>query len=93
MLTKQALMDMNPGEYFRQGLTIDNPSGVNMANTDKMLRWVAVRGEGYWDWTIYIHEAIFDDWEVAREGDKVSFKEHIQKLVPCDEEALSLYRF
>jgi hypothetical protein len=38
MLTLQALKDMKPHTVIATGLTIDNPTGVNMTNSDKRLR-------------------------------------------------------
>ena len=92
MLTEEKLKSMEGGEIIDTGVTIDNYTGINMSNSDKVLRWVAVRGRGYWDWAIYIQ---LDTWSVdavVNHGDKVNTKEYIQRLVPCDEEALKLYR-
>ena len=91
MLTLQALKDMKPQTLIGTGLTIDNPTGVNMTNSDKHLRWVAVRG-GIHDWAIYVHFATNDIDFVLRQGDKVHGKENIRRLVPCDDEALAMYR-
>ena len=89
MLTLQQLKDMEPGTIFAFGLTIDNPSGINIAHTDKILRWVAKRG-GIKDWAIYIGTGSSE--EVAREGDKIFGEENIKRLVPCEDEAFKMYR-
>lgn len=90
MLTLQKLKDMEPG-IFERGLTIDNRSGVNLANTDQVLRWVATRG-GIHDWAIYAGPEDWSEERVRDYGDKVHNRDNVQKLVPCDEEALEMYR-
>jgi len=91
-LTLDALKDMNPHEQFATGLTIDNPSGINMTNSDQLLRWVAVRG-GMHDWAIYINWSYHSQDEVARNGDKITSEYNIKKLVSCTDEAFKMYRF
>lgn len=90
MLTKKKLMEMQPG-IFKMGTARDCAEGLNMTGSNELLKWVAVRGIIH-DWAIYC------DWdskswdEVKANGDKVMFDDHIQKLVPCTDEALALYR-
>ena len=91
MLTLQALKDMEPHKIFATGLTIDNPSGVNMSNSDRVLRWVARRG-GTYDWAIYIGPQEDSISDVASKGDKVHGKDNIKRLVDCDDKALAMYR-
>lgn len=93
MLTEAKLKAMESGDLIATGIVLNNPDGIFMTN-DRLndeLRWVAVRG-GYHDWAIYIQWADRDVEYVRKSGDKVRGKENIQKLVPCDEEALNLYR-
>ena len=93
MLTLQQLKNMRPG-IFAQGEVVDSPTGANMANTSKMMKWVAVRGNIH-DWAIYADNPFTpqSDFEGVRDfGDKIHNKDIIQKLVPCDEEALDMYR-
>ena len=92
VLTEEMLKSMGEGEVFATGLTIDNRTGINMSNSDHVLRWVAVRGNGYWDWAIYIQLASWTTDEVRRVGDKIGGTSNIRKLVKCDDEALKLYR-
>ena len=83
-----------PQGIFAQGLTIDSPEGINMANTQKPIKWVAVRGYIY-DWAIYADNPYSPryDYEGVRDmGDKVHDRDTIKKLVPCDDEALKMYR-
>lgn len=91
-LTADVLEWITPHSIFAQGEIVDSPEGVNMSNSGKMLRWVAVRG-GISDWAIYAHFADKSWQEIAEGGDKVFNKENIKKLVPCDESALKAYRY
>lgn len=100
MLTKEMLQAMPEKTIFATGIISNSPEGVYMTDEHlgRNLRWVAKRGEIH-DWTIYM------DWEVntlskaqqinncALFGDKLTSIPNIRKLVPCDDVALSLYRF
>ena len=91
MLTLQKLKEMKPHTIFLKGEIVDSPDGINMENTGRQLRWVAVRG-GIHDWAIYCHLAE-KDWDFIRtQGNKVSGEENIKRLVSCDEEAFEMYR-
>lgn len=92
MITLEQLKAMPPKTIFATGTAYDNPEGLFMANTKRELRWVAERG-GIHDWTIYTHFSEHDAEWVRRHGDKVFGKEHIKKLVPCDDEAFAMYRY
>lgn len=92
MLTVEMLKKMEPDTIFAEGEAEDSPGGLFMANTGKMLRWLAVRGEIH-DWAIYCHFADKSrDW-IRSYGDKVYGEEHIRKLVPCEDEAFGMYRY
>ena len=91
MLTLQQLKDMEPDTIFASGETTDDSNGVNMTGSGQALKWVATRG-GIHDWAIYIQKADWSDQEVKRIGDKVHNRDNIKKLVPCDNEALAMYR-
>jgi hypothetical protein len=91
ILTLQMLKDMKPG-VFAKGEIIDGPEGINIMNTKRMLRWVASRGKIY-DWAIYVLFADRDWQEVKDFGDKIFIDENIRKLVPCDDEAIAVYRY
>ncbi len=86
------LKDMKPGTIFATGITIDNCNGINMSNTNRKLKWIAKRGY-IEDWAMYIHlEEKSIEW--TRDwGNKVINKENIKKLVECDNEAFSAYRY
>lgn len=95
ILTTHQLKDMAPGTVFASGEIENSPEGVYMTSNkedqNKIMRWAARRGE-IDDWAIYIHWAYNSQEYVLDHGDKVSFKDHIKKLVPCDSEALARYR-
>lgn len=91
MLTINDLSNMQPHQVIDSGLTIDNRTGINMSNSDQVLRWVAVRG-GIADWAIYIGLETQSTDEIMRCGDKIFGQGHIQRLVHCDSEALKRYR-
>lgn len=91
MLTIKKLEEMEPG-IFASGVTTDSPEGVNMSNSGQKLGWVAVRGDGYHDWAVYVHPGCPPQNWIKDHGDKVNFKDNIKKLVPCDDEAYKMYR-
>lgn len=92
-LTMAQLLAVKPGAVFAKGVTRNSPIGVYMTDAfyNRKMMWIAKRGQAN-DWAIYI------GWEennvgwIAANGDKVNSIDHIQKLVPCDEEALAAYR-
>jgi len=91
MLTLKKLKEMEPG-IFASGTVSDNSVGINMTNSNKLLRWVAVRG-GIHDWSIYCHWADRSEEWIRGFGDKVTSENNIKKLVPCDDEAFKMYRY
>ena len=92
MLTLEQLKSMEPHTVIATGIANDDPAGLFMANTNRELRWVAKRG-GIHDWAIYCHFSDKSVEWILRQGDKVCDKRHIQKLVPCDDEAFAMYRY
>ena len=91
-LTEQKLKDMPPGFIFASGYERDTYGGLNMTASGRLLRWAAVRGQGFHDWAIYVGE---EDWllpEIARSGQKVFNRKNILSIVKADEEAFDLYR-
>lgn len=91
MLTLQKLKDMDPDTVFATGFTKDGYDAVNMYGKGQDLKWVATRGEAD-DWAIYVAPADWEDLRVKQMGDKVSNRESIKKLVPCDDQVLEMYR-
>lgn len=91
ILTLQKLKDMPEHKMFATGTIVDSPKGINMTNSGKILRWVACRGIIH-DWAIYMHQEDKDVAWIHNNGDKVYNRENVKKLVPCDKEALEMYR-
>lgn len=91
MLTLQQLKDMDPDTIFATGETTDGYDAVNMYGKGQELRWVATRG-GIHDWAIYVGPKAWKEDMVKSNGDKVHNRESVKKLVPCDDEALGMYR-
>ena len=92
MLTLKQLKEMPPETIFATGVALDNVDGLFMANTNKELRWIAIRG-GIEDWAIYCHFIEKDIEWIKHYGEKVCGESHIKKCVPCDEEAFAMYRY
>jgi hypothetical protein len=91
-LTLERLEALEPG-VFTQGTVSDNPVGVHMSGSDRLLRWVAVKGGSKYGWKIYIHWAE-SDWDFVRSnGDKVTGDHNIKKLVECDDAAFAEYEY
>jgi len=91
MLTLEMLKKMKPG-MFAKGESVDSHLGINMTNSGKMLKWVAVRGR-IWDWAIYCNLAEDNSYEwICASGYKVYSEATIRRLVPCDNEAYKMYR-
>lgn len=92
MLTLEDLKNMKPKTIFVKREIEDSPIGINMTNSGKMLRWVAVRG-GIYDWCIYCHFADKSYEWILKFGDKIFNKEDIRRLVLCEDEAFKMYRW
>ena len=90
-LTLKQLKKMQPG-IFASGTVSDNPTGINITNSGKLLRWVAVRGQIH-DWAIYCYWADASEEYVKDHGDKVYSEKNIKKLVPCSDKAFEMYRY
>ena len=91
MLTLEQLKAMKPDTIFDSGQATDDASGINMDTTGRLLRWVAVRG-GSHDWAIYCDLLYKTIDEVRDTGNKVHDRETVKRLVPCNDEALAMYR-
>jgi len=84
ILTIEKLKTMNQG-IFATG------TGTYPEIYHEEIRWVAVRGEIH-DWCIYYHRVNMTTEFIARQGDKMFTEAVIKRLVPCNEEAYSMYR-
>lgn len=87
ILTLQRLKDMESDTIFDSGIS----TTLNLINSNESLRWVAVRG-GYHDWSIFAHKEKMSKENIADQGDKISSLDIVRRLVPCDNEALEMYR-
>lgn len=94
ILDLETLKSLPIGEVFAQGVATNSPEGVYMTdeNLGKKMIWVAKKGHGHNDWCIYIHWLEKGLNFVIQNGDKVTDKINIQKLVPCTDEVLDRYR-
>jgi hypothetical protein len=94
MLTIQQLKEMKPESVFASGEIENSPDGLFMtsSNIGKKLLWIAKRG-GIHDWAIYADWADKGINHVIGNGNKVTSKPNIKKLVPCDDEAFKMYRY
>lgn len=92
MLTYDEFIKIPNGSDFSKGEIIDSPYGLNMTNSGKMLKWIAVKGHIN-DWCIYAHFANNDFYYVRSSGDKVLSEDNIRMLVPCDDEVFENYRY
>jgi len=89
-LTLKSLKETKAG-IFASGVMHDDPAGINMTNSGKLLRWVAVKGERG-DWAVYCHFANRTKESIRLSGDKIISKHNVKRVVPCTDEAFELYR-
>ena len=115
-LTVKKLVAMQPREIFASGTTRiehhwwgeDGSDAVCDENGMTDVKWVAVRGSSFHDWTIY-HSLNMSltppsnnyfnnghlkatDKAIADLGTKLTDMSKVKELVECDEESLELYR-
>ena len=86
-LTVEKLQKFDDNETIATGIIED--ARLNNAP----VRWVAVAGNGYSDWTIYYHHYTKTIDFIKQRGDKLFTHSIIKKLVPCNIEAFKMYRF
>jgi hypothetical protein len=90
MLTLSKLKEMKPG-VFASGIA----SVEDYWDTSKTMdiKWVATRGYIH-DWAIY-YQLLNKNWseaEIENIGDKMHNRKSVKQCVPCDDEALDMYR-
>lgn len=85
-LTIEKLKQFGDNEIFATG------TGTYPELSEHEIRWVAVAGCRYYDWTIYYHLVNKTKEFIAREGDKCFVESVVKRLVPCEDEAYKLYR-
>jgi len=86
MLDEQMLKNMPPGTIFATG------EGIYPNIWEHKIKWLAKRGEGYYDWAIYCGDDTKLLLTIETVGDKIFSEQTIRKLVPCDDTAYGLYR-
>ena len=93
MLTLKQFIDLPDNEIFAKGIVQNNPEGVHLTNNrlNNDLMWVAKKGSAN-DWAVYIAWAEKGEEYTENHGDKILIKDHILRLVPCEEVVLHLYR-
>ncbi len=92
--------------WFNGAKSVSEGGTLEEDGRSTKVKWVAVRGD-YYDWAIYhsmdanfISAKFLDDpahllvesQTIADWGNKLHNEEKIREFVPCDDEALSLYR-
>lgn len=92
--------------WFNDATPVDEGGSLLPDGRHTLVKWVGIRGN-IADWAIYhsmdanlCHSAYFDDVEhlncsnerIAHAGAKLHNRKIVCKFVPCDEEALSMYR-
>jgi len=90
MMTIERLSEFKQGQIFRQGRLPDNPKGLNMANTGKMLKFVAVKQHGDC-WTVFTHYNTMSTDNILKHGDTVIREDNIRRCVPCTDEVFKNY--
>lgn len=88
------LTDDEYGKYpegiFRSGLCSDSPTGCNIDNTGKILKWIAVKFRDR-DWAIYLGYPDQSEERIFRHGVKTRDESNIRRLVPCSDVVFSFY--
>lgn len=94
MLNIEEFNKIMAGDIFAKGEIENSHKGIYMttSNQGKMLGWIAIKGYGN-DWCIYAHWIERGYAFIESNGDKIHIEENIQKLVPCTDEVMKLYRF
>lgn len=92
--------------WFNDAKPVSEGGTLELDGRSTIIKWIAIRG-GYHDWAIYhsmdanfiqarylddpVHLKV-DETEIAKFGAKIHNMEKVQEFVPCDEEALKMYR-
>jgi len=94
MLTLEELVAFPKGEVFATGVLPNSPEELYMVDSDlsRNLRWIAKKGFGYDDWSLYCHWDDKDVEWIKKHGDKVTDRQNIQRCVPCEDDVMRHYR-
>ncbi len=92
-LTKEDIVNAEPGQILFAGQMKDSEEGLFINGTGKLLKYVAVRGIGYHDWTIYAEDCYRDMTfeEVKTTGHKILMST-AKKFVSAPEDVWDLWR-
>ena len=90
MITVQKLKLIDPLSIFASGIDIDNEQGINIASTNKLIKWVAVKGQFY-TWCIYVGMASKSYQIIRDRGLKISLSE-ARTLLLAPEQVFELYQ-
>lgn len=88
-LTLELLSQMKEGEIFR---TVTTRFQTFHEPGLATLTFVCVKG-GNNDWAIYAGDENWPVWMIRNNGDKVTGKDLIKSLCPCNDEAFNRYRY
>ncbi len=93
--------------WFNDAKPVSEGGTLEKDGRSTKVKWIAIRG-GIHDWAIYhsmdanlVHADYFDDPihlkasndHIARGGAKLHNADKIKEFVPCDDEALAMYRY
>lgn len=84
----------NRGKVIAKGEIVNGSKGLLMtsSNAGMMLKWVLKMGGGYGDWAVYCHWATHSDQFILENGDKVTMKSNLIKIIDLDDECWKKYR-
>lgn len=93
-LNKEDIVKAEPGQILFAGQMKDSPDSLYINGTGKTLKYVAVRGKGYHDWTIYAEDCYKDMTyeEVKTNGHKILMST-AQKFVSATKDVWELWRY
>lgn len=95
MMTIEEFNKIPFGEIFQRGEIQNSSDGIEMFDYYKgcLMTWIAKKSDSDNSWAIYCYWTGVSNHFIKVNGHKVKDKSHIIKLVPCDQEMLSKYRF
>jgi len=88
-ITKEDILK-NENKVLVCGISIDNPEGINLSNTNKLIKFVFNCG-GYKDWAVYIDEEHKSFDEVRDCGNKV-MPESLKNIFELEEGVEEMFR-
>jgi hypothetical protein len=89
MFTLEEFEALPPGEVIREVIT----KYQHVQHVPEPLKFVVLKGKSGYDWAIYYHYADTSTEWIKQQGDKVTSKENVMALFPCEEALFKKYRF